>query len=51
MKDEILALELTKLYTTFNGTTLKKEVFDTYNFYLDEIKERNKDNKIEIQGD
>lgn len=40
MKDEILALELTKLYTTFNGPTLKKEVIDTYNFYLDEIKEK-----------
>lgn len=46
MKDDILALELTKLNIQFKGVNIREDVINTYYFYLKEIQEKEEDNRI-----
>lgn len=46
MKDDILALELTKLYVQKKEINTSENVIDTYYLFLSEIQERDEDNRI-----
>jgi hypothetical protein len=46
MKDDILALELTRLYVQNKKINTSENVIDTYYLFLSEIQERVEDNRI-----
>ena len=46
MRDDILALELTKLYIKNKEINTSEDVISTYYLFLSEMQERNVDNRI-----